>query len=85
MDKIKTKYYIIRKKIPKSLRKRDLFYYELRHYDNNVSKYVIESTVIVNFYGTLITDREILKGREFIEKSQFLQENDVIRDISLKK
>lgn len=77
------KYYIVKKRIPINLRKKDLFYYELRHYDNNENKYVIENNVLVNFYGTLITNKEILHNREFIERRVLSTENILIKDKTL--
>lgn len=65
-------YYIIKERIHKNDRKKGFFYYELRHYDNNCKLFVIESgKVMVNFYGTLITNKEILKGKEYLDIKEF--------------
>lgn len=84
MDEIK--YFVTTKRIPERERDNNLFYYELRHYDDNMSKYVIErDNVIVNFYGTMITDKEILGNREYMEYSEFKKCYNTIRDYNLKR
>ena len=57
-----------------------MFYYDLRHYDKNTTKYVIEKNVLVNFYGTMITDKPILNGREYIDYKDFFNEFKIIRN-----
>ncbi len=71
-------YFITRERVLPTQKNNNMFYYELRHYDNDDRKYVIESErVIVNFYGTLITNKEILNYREFIDAKDFFKENIV--------
>lgn len=81
MEKEVVNYYTVRERIPEHMRKRTLFYYDLRHYDNDINKYCIErDRVIVNFYGTLITDKEVLNGREYLNRDDFVKEMKAIRN-----
>lgn len=82
-EKQKINYYITKKRVEKNLRKDNLFYYELRHYDKNVYKYVIEKNVLVNFYGTMVTDKEILNEREYIDYKDFFSEYETVRNRNL--
>lgn len=46
------------KRIPKAERDPNKFYYELRHADNDWSVPItVEKNVLVNFWGTLISDK----------------------------
>lgn len=79
----KVNYYIVRRRVDKEKRQDDLFYYDLRHYDKNVNKYVIEEKVLVNFYGTMITDKSILNGKEYLDYKDFFNQFNVIRNKNL--
>lgn len=81
MEKEVVNYYTVKERIPEDMRKSNLFYYDLRHYDNNINKYCIErDKVIVNFYGTLVTDKEVLNGREYLNRDDFVKEKTAIRN-----
>lgn len=67
MEKIK--YQDVGIRIPKEKRKKNLFYYELR--DDEGISYRIERSVIVNNIGSLITDKDILCGKEYITDKEF--------------
>lgn len=84
MEKETVRYYVIRERIPEESRKEGLFYYELRHYDNNINMYVIESEgVIVNFYGTMVCDKDILGNLEYMERRDLRKKFNTIKDKSL--
>ena len=84
MEKERVRYYVIRERIPEESRKEGLFYYELRHYDNNINMYVIESEgVLVNFYGTMVCDKEILGNLEYMERRDLRKKFNTIKDKSL--
>lgn len=76
-------YYIVKSRVNNKLKLESLFYYDLRHYDKNTTKYVIEENVLVNFYGTMITDKPILNGREYIDYKDFFNEFKTIRNNKL--
>lgn len=82
-NKLKVNYYIVKRRVDKEIRKEGLYYYDLRHYDKNVNKYVIEDKVLVNFYGTMITDKSILNGKEYIDYKDFFNEFNAIRNNKL--
>ncbi|MBQ6991457.1 MAG: hypothetical protein IJN50_00840 [Clostridia bacterium] len=79
----KVNYCIVKRRVGKQKRQDGLFYYDLRHYDNNLSKYVIEENVFVNFYGTMITDRPILNGEEYLDYKDFFNIYNTVRDQNL--
>lgn len=82
-NKLKVNYYIVKRRVDKEKRKYGLFYYDLRHYDKNLSKYVIENNVLVNFYGTMITDKPILNGEEYLDYKDFFNNYNTIRNKNL--
>lgn len=64
-------------RIPKENRDDNLFYYDYRE---SKGERTIEKNVLVNYVGTLVTNKEILKGKEFI-KYEELFENENIKMI----
>lgn len=62
-------------RIPKKQKNPDLFYYEYR--ENNGEK-VIEKGVWVDFAGTLITNKEILNGKEYINSNQLFNNPKIL-------
>lgn len=77
------------KKIPKEQRDDNLFYYEYRESEGERT---IEKSVWVDYVGTLVTNKEILKGKEFInyeelfenEKIKMLEDSDIAEKINMK-
>lgn len=82
-QKNKVNYYVVKRKVDKEIRQDGLFYYDLRHYDKNVNKYVIEKNVFVNFYGTMITDKPILNGKDYLDYKEFFNNFNTIRNKNL--
>lgn len=82
-QKNKVTYYIVKRRVNKEIRKDNLYYYDLRHYDNNLNKYVIEKNVLVNFYGTMITDKPILNGEKYLDYKEFFNNYNTNRDQNL--
>ena len=62
-------------RIPKKQKNPDLFYYEYR--EGNGEK-VIEKGVWVDFAGTLITNKEILNGKEYIDSNQLFNNPKIL-------
>ena len=63
-EKSKIKYCILKnQRVPAYMRKDGLFYYELRE---SGTQLYIEKRVIVDFGGTLVTNAEVLHGKECI-------------------
>lgn len=82
MDKIR--YYICKKRVPNDMKKNNLYYFELRHYDNNNKKFVIEKNrVRVNYYGTLIIEKDILSQNEYLDQNDFFKNYNLVRDKKL--
>lgn len=80
------RYFIKKQRILPENRNKEFFYYELRHYDNNESFFVIEKeNVIVNFYGTLITSKEILGDKEYMDQKEFKKLYKLVKDKALYK
>jgi len=73
---IKINYNIIGDIVPKEERNPKLYYYELREYDNG-NGFEIERSVLVNFYGTLVTDREILGDLEYIDYKKIFESEEI--------
>ena len=67
---------IVDDRVPKESRDKDLYYYELREYDNGEG-YTIEKKVIVNFAGTLISRVELLHNKEYIDYNDFLKKMNI--------
>ena len=64
-------------RIPKENRDDKLFYYEYRESEGERT---IEKSVWVDYVGSLVTNKEILKGKEFI-KYEELFDNEKIKMI----
>ena len=62
----KIKYQFIMDRVPKEERKGNLFYYEVRGDYYEMRDSTIEREVLVDFGGTLITNKEILENKEYI-------------------
>ena len=73
---IKINYNIIGDIVPKEERNPKLYYYELREYDDGTG-FEIERSVLVNFYGTLVTDREILGDLEYIDYKKIFESEEI--------
>ena len=69
------RYKEIEGRIPKKLKNPDLFYYEYRE---NGGEKVIEKGVWVDFAGTLITNKEILKDKEYIDSNQLFNNPKIL-------
>lgn len=69
------KYTEIQEKIPKKLRRSNLFYYEYRE---SGEEKVIEKGAWVDFAGTLITNKDILKDKEYIDREQLFNNNKIL-------
>lgn len=69
------KYTEIQERIPKKLRRSDLFYYEYRE---SGEEKVIEKGVWVDFAGTLITNKDILKDKEYMDREQLFNNNKIL-------
>lgn len=69
------RYTEIQEKIPKKLRRSDLFYYEYRE---SGEEKVIEKGVWVDFAGTLVTNKDILKDKEYIDIEQLFNNNKIL-------
>lgn len=69
------RYIEIDERIPKKQKNPDLFYYEYR--ENNGEK-VIEKSVWVGFAGTLITNKEVLKGKEYIDSNKLFNSHKIL-------
>ena len=69
------KYTEIQERIPKKLRRSDLFYYEYRE---SGEEKVIEKGVWVDFAGTLITNKDILKDKEYMDREQLFYNNKIL-------
>lgn len=76
----KIKYQFIKDRIPKEERKRNLFYYEVRSDDYLMRASTIERKVLVNFFGTLITNKEILEDKEYIRVDTFCKMSLIPKD-----
>lgn len=76
----KIKYQFIMDRVPKEKRKRNLFYYEVRsdYYEMRAS--TIERKVLVDFWGTLITNKEILENKEYICVDTFCKMDLIEKD-----
>ena len=59
-------------------RDKKLFYYELREYDNG-NGYTIENNVTVNFAGTLISNFDVLNGKEYIDYNDFIEQMGITK------
>lgn len=85
-DEEEIRYYITKQHVLRKNRNKKIFYYELRHYDNNERFFVIEKEdVIVNFYGTLISSKEILRNREYMDQKEFKKLYKLVKDKTLYK
>ena len=63
-EKSKIKYCILKnKRVPGYMKKDELFYYELRE---DGTQLYIAKRVIVDFGGTLVTNVEVLQGKEYL-------------------
>jgi len=68
----------IPKKPPDEERDLDLFYYDLRDSDID-NGFTIEKNVLVNCIGSLVTNKDILKGKECItDKELFKMEHEEV-------
>ncbi len=63
------------KRIPKEDRFNDLYYYEYRGTDK---KETIERNTFVDFKGTLITNKEILNGKDYIEYEELFNNPEIL-------
>lgn len=69
------RYIELDERIPKKQKNPDLFYYEYR--ENNGEK-IIEKGVWVDFAGTLITNKDILKDKEYIDSNQIFNNPKIL-------
>lgn len=59
-------------RIPLKERREDLFYFEMRDSDID-NGYTIEKGVLVNHIGSVIANKDILQGKEFITDEEFAE------------
>ena len=76
MDFRENEFLIVENRIPEQNREKDLYYYELREYDNE-DGYTIEKKVVVNFAGTLISNIELLHNKEYMDYNEFLKKMNI--------
>lgn len=69
------KYTEIPEKIAKNRKNQDLFYYEYRESDNQKT---IEKGVWVDFSGTLVTNKEILDNKEYMDRNELFNNPKIL-------
>ena len=62
---------------PPEERNPELFYYDIRNSDID-DGYTIERGVLVNNIGSLVTNKDILKDKEYMDREQLFNNNKIL-------